>query len=537
MRSAICTSALGLALMTGLYGCAADAAVEGGKGGGAPLQATEIDLPDTIETSGPLTAYQTPEELAAGSKYDALISTRTQSELFAPTAPPTTQVRAVAEWEHVDSIIVHWENQLDNFYVQMVDALHRAANVHLVTKDIQDSTAAKQRLSALGMDTNRIKFFEYQNDSIWTRDYGPITVEKPNGDPAFIDLDYYPNRTRDNAIPTLMADYYSLDVYRPDIQAEGGNFMSNGAGVCAFSDVVPARNGLSVQEVVDSYKAYFGCTTVVVGEHLQGEGTGHIDMWTKFGQEGVVLVGQYDVNDDPVNAAILDRNAAKFAAVTLADGSNLKVVRIPMPAPRGSGQNKVFESFTNSLVVNQTVVIPRYTDAQRLEAGALAAYKTAFPEGYQFKWVDSSDIIDWGGAVHCTTMSYSVGPIPDLGTIPAPVTAQSLFQLNPVLPIEDAQETRSDIDVPRSLTQTTGVIAIDIALEHTYTGDLVISLEHNGVSDVIFEGKGAGRNIRDRFTSTAFEGTPRAGTWTLVVADTARQDDGTLYAWTLGFAK
>jgi agmatine/peptidylarginine deiminase len=516
-------------------GCAIEGATEDGKkGGGSPL-ATQIDLPEPLVTDGPLKAYQTPEELAAGAKADALVVSASYDELFAPTAAPA-KVRAVAEWEHVDSVIVHWDAALEGFYRTMVDALHRVSNVHLVTTNIAESNAAKAKLEGLGMNSANLKFFEYANESIWTRDFGPITVEKLDGQPAFVDLQYYPNRNRDNAVPTLMSEYYDIDVYRPGIQAEGGNFMTNGNGICAFTDVIPQRNGLPVQAVVDRYKQFFGCDQVIVAKHLPEEGTGHIDMWAKFAQEDVVLVGQYDALRNPTQAATLEENAKQFAAVTLADGRKMKVIRIPMPNVRKDAQGYgVFESFTNSLVINGTVIIPKYDDAKGIEADALAAYKAAFPAGYKFKTVPSSDVIEWGGAVHCTTMSYSVGPIPDLGTLPTPITAETLFQVNPVLPIADRGETDSSITVPTSLTGNTDEVVVDVTIEHTYTGDLVIALEHNGVSEVLFTGEGAGQNIRQKFTTDAFRGQDKSGEWRLVVADTASQDEGTLYAWTLAF--
>ena len=50
-------------------------------------------------------------------------------------------------------------------------------------------------------------------------------------------MKYYFNRRRDDAVPTLMARYFSVLVYRPG-RDRGRNFMTDGAGRCVFSSRV-----------------------------------------------------------------------------------------------------------------------------------------------------------------------------------------------------------------------------------------------------------------------------------------------------------
>lgn len=520
---------VGFALLV-LAGCGVEDAPTKSRGGGNPLTG-ELDIPMGTVSDTPLPAYRTASERSAQGKADALVVQGSFSTLASVTPAPVAGIRAIAEWEHVDSVVIHWDEALDSFFDEMVNAVHRTSNVHLITADVAESEKLKKRLGTEGLNLSNIKFFEYANNSIWSRDFGPITVEMPDGAPAFVDLRYFPNRTRDDLVPTLLSNYYAVDVYRPDVQAEGGNFMSNGNGICGISDVIPQRNGQTHEQTTNIYKQYMGCKTVIIGEHLIGEGTGHIDMWAKFTREDVVLVGSYAVTDNAENAARLDRNAAKFAAITFPDGHKMKVIRIPMPASRG----QVFESFTNSLVINNTVIIPRYDDAKSKEAAAFAAYKEAFPEGYSFKWVDSTDVIEWGGAVHCTTMGYAVGPIVPNAAFATPVKDKSFFQANPVVPIADVGETDSTISVPTTVTDMTGDVSIDMSIEHTFTGDLLVTLEHAGKSVVVFDGKGPGQNVRTSISTSAFAGLPKAGEWKLVVNDTATGDVGTLWGWRLGF--
>ena len=55
------------------------------------------------------------------------------------------------------------------------------------------------------------------------------------GVPKFVDPRYYNERRRDDAIPTLMGRYFVTEVYRPAVATEGGNFMSNGEGICVVA--------------------------------------------------------------------------------------------------------------------------------------------------------------------------------------------------------------------------------------------------------------------------------------------------------------
>ncbi|RLB65379.1 MAG: hypothetical protein DRI90_02185 [Deltaproteobacteria bacterium] len=75
---------------------------------------------------------------------------------------------------------------------------------------------------------------------------------------------------------------------------------------------------------------------------------------------------------------------------------------------------------------------------------------------------------------------------------------------------------------------------VKLALTHTYVGDLTITLTHGGGSQVLHSREGgSSNNLNKTFTTTAFEGGPLAGDWTLTVTDEAGQDVGALDSWSL----
>ena len=75
---------------------------------------------------------------------------------------------------------------------------------------------------------------------------------------------------------------------------------------------------------------------------------------------------------------------------------------------------------------------------------------------------------------------------------------------------------------------------VKLALTHTYVGDLTVTLSHGGASQVLHSREGGSSDdLNKTFTTTAFNGGPLAGDWTLSVTDEAGLDLGTLDSWSL----
>lgn len=496
-----------------------------------------LELPEVGESDGLLPAYQTEAEVEEAGKADAIDLRASYEEIYGITAAPQGTVRALAEWEPVDGVLVSWTDGMDDYLTNLVEVLHRSTTVYVITPNLSYSQSLERYFRQMGINTDRIRFFEYSHEAFWTRDFGPVTVELANGRPAFVDTSYYWNRRRDDAVPTLMGAYFDVDVYRPRISSEGGNFMTNGQGLCATTTWMLEENThFNSQGLADEMQRYFGCRQTIILERMAGEGTGHIDMYAKFTQDDTVLVGQYDSYVDSTNAAILDRNAERLANITLPDGRPLQVVRIPMPTPR----YPVYGSYTNSLLINNTAIIPSYSGSRHLEDAVVSAYRQALPAGYNIVLLDSTNVIELGGAVHCTTMSFNTRPISSGSTpsTPDPVVEPSSsdrYSTSPGYSIRDNSTTTSVLTVPTHEVDLAGTIDIELRIEHTYVGDLYIVLEHGGVRALVYEGTGPGQDLFNTYRTDLFDQTSRAGNWTLSISDRANLDEGTLQSWAVTF--
>ena len=83
---------------------------------------------------------------------------------------------------------------------------------------------------------------------------------------------------------------------------------------------------------------------------------------------------------------------------------------------------------------------------------------------------------------------------------------------------------------------TVTAVTVNVSITHTFIGDLVVSLRSpSGASSTIHNRSGGSQDnlVASFVSSTAFTGAQPNGAWTLVVADQASADIGTLNSWNL----
>jgi hypothetical protein len=116
-----------------------------------------------------------------------------------------------------------------------------------------------------------------------------------------------------------------------------------------------------------------------------------------------------------------------------------------------------------------------------------------------------------------------------------PVTpAGDAFSATPgaAIPDDDARGVASTLAV--TADGVAGGLAVTVAIDHSYVGDLTVTLTHGDRTARLYAGAGAGgTDLRETFVTRAFEGLAMRGDWTLTVIDGAAADVGTLVAWSL----
>lgn len=354
----------------------------------------------------PLPAWETAEERAA----------RLQESLVWAShfnRAPTGTVSVPAEYTSLEGAIVNVPlyEDLTAFYGQMLSGIVGAGVTPSILVD-SNSTAtsvARYVLAPYGVSTSQVSFVSMTNDAFWTRDYGPWHIYL-NGQRRIVDVYYYPNRRNDDAVPHRLGDLWDEDVYTAPFYGEGGNFMTDGLGTCWTSYGMVWNNNLSESQLRSIYRSYLGCEHLVFVPPIPDEGTTHIDMLSKILNQDTILVATSDRGLGASNEEIdaLDEAAQVYQASPKAGGGSWNIVRIPMSFGWSQdyyGATRVYYAHTNSLIVNDTVLVPNYnlgTDSE-----ALRIYREAMP-GYRVKGVASREVIPMGGSVHCTTMQVPV---------------------------------------------------------------------------------------------------------------------------------
>lgn len=355
--------------------------------------------------------------------------------------------------------------------LDLIKSLLENGIVWLVVAGNEESTQQKisQYLKKNGANIESLKFVPATGasytQSVWARDWSPLLAfplkEALNALPRMLDLNYYNKRPLDDSAPRALGKVESWSRVSVPVYNEGGNFMINSRGDCLMTTRVTDANAkaiksddqiLDAQGVTEYYKTFAGCESVHIFPRMPEEGTGHIDMWAKFLNDDTILLNELTQKTlDTLSGGELEtaKKIQKWLSERAADLEKLgfKIELIPMPAPLYSGGQLVVRSYTNSLFLNGTALIPEYKSPARAqftrnsmsknrifdilaqESRVFAASKNIqiqswgeYPDsdysleykaiakvayekfGFKAAFFESDDLIFMGGAVHCVTM-------------------------------------------------------------------------------------------------------------------------------------
>ena len=304
-----------------------------------------------------------------------------------------------------------------------------------------DPKVLRRVVDELGND--HISFVNMESDEspvVWARDWGPLMTRNPNQDEFyFVDVNYHIDRPVGDEFPRVLDEMQlgkrlSLPVYN-----EGGNFMANSRGECLMSSIVLDYNAwkildndlvLDEKEIADTYKKMAGCREVIMLPEMPHEGTGHIDIWAKFLNDDVILLNEISHESlalmerkarrswRPVYRKMLKatRDIRSFLAKmkTKLEEKGYTVVTIPMPIPDTSlrdpneiNADSLYRSYTNALILNGRVLVPRFTKSEGrkyvdheltkfYERRVRWAYEIA---GYEVVFIDADALIQDGGGL------------------------------------------------------------------------------------------------------------------------------------------
>jgi len=322
--------------------------------------------------------------------------------------PSGDEVVNPAEFGRTDGIFLAWAGWDTQLIADIAYHISQSYTVFMMVTDSSIEAEAFNFLQSQNVNMENVIFLHddnVSNTSMWIRDYGPFFI-KEDGTQAIDDF-FYGTYPGDDLISYTIADSFNLPIYDSPLMHHGGNHISDGNGLGFFSKNIYNYNLMYSQaEINEEVKNFFGFDSLVVVEPMVGDGSGHIDMFCKLLSDTLFIVGEYDESTVccPGDRELLNELAETFSSLTNSDGRQFAVERIPMgPYTYGGPAGTINYTYTNSLIVNDLVLVPIY--GFDLDAEVLQIYQELLPD-HEIIGINSSEIIQYWGAVHCVTNEY-----------------------------------------------------------------------------------------------------------------------------------
>lgn len=336
---------------------------------------------------------------------------RSQSRFESVKAEPE-DFFPVAEFRQQAGIVLGCYDQLNSdpeLYVDIARALEGRTPLFGLVHSDEQAERGRELIRGAGLPSDAMHFLPLPGNTIWVRDYAPFMVRRSDNSVGLVDAKYVSRdaleeRNRDEEMASSFATMLNLPLRSIPLVIEGGNMLSNGDGTIITSSTMLQENRayeFTERQLGDILHDYLGVRRWSYVLPLEGEPTGHVDMFVSLLAKNLAVVGRMDPARDPENAKKLDAAAEHISQVTTSLGP-MRVFRIPMPAPWGGN----WRSYTNVIMANGILLMPSFSDVDAgMEAEAESVYRSLLP-GWQVKKINCDSLVKEEGQLHC--ISYNI---------------------------------------------------------------------------------------------------------------------------------
>lgn len=268
------------------------------------------------------------------------------------------------------------------------------------------------------------RLIEIATNDTWTRDYGPITVERHD---RLRGLDFGFNgwglkfvADRDNLVNMRLAEHscFPVGFYRNlrSFILEGGSIDTDGKGTLLTTSrclLSPNRNGGGTRaEIGEVLTRELGVDHILWLDYgaLIGDDTdSHIDTLCRMAPDNTIIFTGCRDMDDPQFEELLHMRA-QLSMFRNAEGDSFNLVELPLPDPvYDEDGNRLPATYANYLVTPRAVYIPVYNQPQKDEL-ACQTIRIAFPE-HKIVPVECTTLLKQHGSLHCSTMTIELPEI------------------------------------------------------------------------------------------------------------------------------
>ncbi len=307
---------------------------------------------------------------------------------FFVTDPPEGDVRAIAEYEPMESVLIRYPLGIP---LDLVATFSEEILVSTIVSGTYEENDATEDFIDAGVNMDNVKFIHAPTDSYWTRDYGPWYVEYGDQQIGIINFPYNRPRPNDDDIPIIIADSLGLELFGMDLVHTGGNYMATGRTQASSTTLVMDENDYTDEEIDELVYDYLGVEQYHFNEDPLDDYIEHIDTWAKFLDTDKIIIGQ--VPEDDYRYEDFEA-VADYYENTMSDwGTPYQVYRVFTPGDAPD------TPYTNSLILNDRVFVP--TTGSEWDDEALETWQEAMP-GYEIIGID---FYSWQNtdALHCRT--------------------------------------------------------------------------------------------------------------------------------------
>jgi agmatine deiminase len=332
-------------------------------------------------------------------------------------------LRLAAEWEPHRGCVMALNDAVDTYGRRATRRIHKEqAAIARAIAQFEPVTLLinpAQRKRARALFGPGITLVEMAHYDVWTRDTLPTIAYGPGQTPVAVNWNFnvwgekYPGYGRDRSLAARFAGAEGLENRAAPIIAEGGAIEVDGQGTLITTETcLLNRNrnpGKTKAEVEEGLREMTGARHIVwlKGSEADTVTDGHIDALMRLIRPGVAVV---EVTDDPLDPEYADlrENLTRMRRARDINGRpfEVHVVKRPdwdvMPV-RG---NDFSSSYVNAYFPNGGIVMPRFDDP-KADAAARALFQALEPNR-RIVQIDTSEICEGGGGIHCNTMQVPV---------------------------------------------------------------------------------------------------------------------------------
>lgn len=333
-------------------------------------------------------------------------------------------IRYPAEWELDGPVLIalpHDDTDWSDILPDAIDQYRRIINALTSNGEevlllVPDAAKARETLSDCPLE--HVTMVEMPTNDTWTRDYGPITVNR-HGRIRAIDFGFNGwglkfAADRDNLVNMRLAEQQVLPVgmyrNRREFILEGGSIDTDGEGTlltttrCLLS---PNRNGGGTRaEIGEQLTRELGVEHILWLDYgaLIGDDTdSHIDTLCRMAPGNIIFFTGCRDMDDPQFEELLHMRA-QLSMFRNAEGLPYNLVELPLPdAVVDVDGSRLPATYANYLVTPRAVYMPVYNQPEKDEL-ACQTVRIAFPD-HKVVPVECTTLTRQHGSLHCSTMT------------------------------------------------------------------------------------------------------------------------------------